>query len=100
MPTATYYQQPYNPPTTYIVVPAAVVYTTQPAGIIYNGYCSTLYATGPNLPTTRMGQCGPILVLNEAGRRGVGRGDVFKGLCLVLGVHVVVYALLFGRLLL
>lgn len=38
----------------------------------YNGYCSTIYAQGPNLPTTAAGPCGTILVLNEASVRSVG----------------------------
>ncbi|KAK8195510.1 hypothetical protein IWZ00DRAFT_221555 [Phyllosticta capitalensis] len=40
----------------------------------YNGYCSTLYAEGPGLPTTREGACGTILVVNDAPRVG-GGGD-------------------------
>lgn len=43
----------------------------------YQQYCSTLYAHGPNLPTTAQGQCGEILVMDPnnvpaaAGRVGV-----------------------------
>lgn len=33
----------------------------------YNGYCSTLFAEGPGLPTTRMGDCGAILVVEPNG---------------------------------
>jgi hypothetical protein len=40
--------------------------------INYNGYCSTIFANGPNLPTTAQGVCGTILVLNEANGKGVG----------------------------
>jgi len=35
-----------------------------PPGAHFDGYCSTLYANGPNLPTTAAGPCGTILVLN------------------------------------
>jgi len=74
--TVTVYQQntvtQYQQPTTVIAGGGGVyVYptTTTPAatvnggGIVYNGYCSTLYADGPGLPTTRAGQCGTILVV-------------------------------------
>ncbi|KAK7533744.1 uncharacterized protein J3D65DRAFT_631188 [Phyllosticta citribraziliensis] len=40
----------------------------------YNGYCSTMYAEGPGLPTTREGACGTILIVNDAPRIG-GGGD-------------------------
>jgi len=76
----TQYQQP-----TTVVAGGAGVYvyptTTTPAatvngggGVVYNGYCSTLYADGPGLPTTRAGQCGEILVLQAGAHAVVGRG--------------------------
>lgn len=40
-------------------------YTTQAVAPQYVGYCSTLYADGPGLPTTRQGACGTILILNH-----------------------------------
>ncbi|KAF2493566.1 hypothetical protein BU16DRAFT_528842 [Lophium mytilinum] len=69
--------------------------TTQAAaaGNIYNGYCSTLTANGPGLPTERQGSCGTILVVNAADvvRAGVGMG--------VLVVSLVVGAVCFmGRI--
>jgi hypothetical protein len=45
--------------------------TTNPS-IAYNGYCSTLIAHGPDLPTTAQGVCGPILVINRADVRSMG----------------------------
>ncbi|KAH0290983.1 hypothetical protein M436DRAFT_59815 [Aureobasidium namibiae CBS 147.97] len=51
-------------------------------------YCSTLYAHGPNLPTTEAGTCGTILILNAAIRgTEVGR---WKVLCIWLIGTVVV----------
>lgn len=41
---------------------------------MYAGYCSTLIADGPGLPTTRAGDCGTILVVSGAGEEGVRRG--------------------------
>ena len=40
--------------------------------IVYNSYCSTLIANGPNLPTTAQGVCGTILVISHADVRPVG----------------------------
>lgn len=57
-----------------VIVPAGetTVYvqtTTAQQTTNYNGvYCSTLYAKGPGLPTTRAGDCGTILVVNKAAR--------------------------------
>lgn len=46
--------------------------TTVYGGLIGQGgqgqYCSTLYAHGPNLPTTEAGTCGTILIANTAVR--------------------------------
>jgi len=44
--------------------------TTQ--GVYDQGYCSTLYAHGAGLPTTREGTCGTILVESKAARLGYG----------------------------
>lgn len=46
--------------------------TTSHNNIIYNGYCSTLTANGPNEPTTAQGGCGTILVINSADVRVIG----------------------------
>lgn len=93
-PTTTTYWQPSTyittaiPTTTVyggIVVPGGVVtsYYTSNQGVTTEylqtqaqtvvqggGYCSTLYANGGNLPTTRAGSCGTILVVNEGVRSG------------------------------
>lgn len=52
--------------------------TTAP--VQYNGYCTTIYAKGGNLPTTANALCGTALVLN-VGVRPVAR----EVLGLVLG---------------
>jgi hypothetical protein len=52
--TAVVYVQPQ--PTT------VGVYNVIPVG---GAYCSTLTMNGPGLPTTRQGDCGTILVVNE-----------------------------------
>lgn len=44
--------------------------TTQ--GVYDQGYCSTLYAHGAGLPTTREGTCGTILVESKAARLDYG----------------------------
>lgn len=91
--TTVYVQQTpvYVQPTTVNVVPG--VYVARTTNIVYNGYCSTLTARGPNLPTTAAGQCGTILVVNGGERRGGGRllgvglgwmGVITTGLVLVV----------------
>jgi hypothetical protein len=45
----------------------AVVGTTT-AGVTYNGYCTTIFAKGENLPTTAAAPCGVALVVNGAVR--------------------------------
>jgi len=77
------------PSTSYVYVNAYT--TTQQAGggVVYNGYCSTLTANGPGLPTTRQGQCGTILVVNggDVVRVGLGLlGGVLVGGAAFLGV--------------
>lgn len=79
--TQTVYQQPTTvyeqpPATTYYAGGGAGAYQTTQAvqqqsteAQQYNGYCSTLYEKGPNLPTTAAGQCGTVLILNSAGAR-------------------------------
>ncbi|KAF2089369.1 hypothetical protein K490DRAFT_54982 [Saccharata proteae CBS 121410] len=56
--TVTAYQTVAQQTTEY---PAYVQPATTTEGY-YNGYCSTLIANGPGLPTTREGSCGTILV--------------------------------------
>lgn len=92
----TIYTTYYQPTTTYYQPAPVVVYISTP-GIIYNGYCSTLYATGPGLPTTRPGQCGTILVLNDAPRARAGWGGIAKWAGLVILVHSAVYAVILRR---
>lgn len=64
--------------TTTTVVPGIYVTETQTTtgtsrnNIVYNGYCSTMIANGPNLPTTAQGGCGTILVISAADVRPVG----------------------------
>ncbi|CAK3880223.1 Hypothetical predicted protein [Lecanosticta acicola] len=45
------------------VAPATTVYNSPSAAGGYAGYCSTLTAVGPGLPTTQAGQCGTILIV-------------------------------------
>lgn len=75
------------PVVTQTVVPQQV--TTVVAGSAAAGViCSTLYAVGPGLPTTRQGGCGTILVVNGAvGREMVGVVwmGLIGGAALVLG---------------
>lgn len=61
--------------------------TTVYGGLIGQGqgqqqYCSTLYAHGPNLPTTEAGTCGTILIANTAVRRVGGKRWMVLGLWL------------------
>lgn len=67
--TTVYGGPAYVQPTTTAYVGA------QGGGNVYAGYCSTLIADGPGLPTTRAGDCGTILVVSGAweGAHG-GRG--------------------------
>jgi hypothetical protein len=59
--------------TTTTVLPGIyVTASTTTSSIAYHGYCSTLIAQGPNLPTTAQGVCGPILLINRADMRSMG----------------------------
>lgn len=49
-----------------VVVAGATTSVSESVIAAGGGYCSTLYADGPNLPTTRAGDCGTILVVNDA----------------------------------
>ena len=88
---ASSYYAPYQPsvstgyyqPTSQYVPPATTVYAAGGGGYVaqssqppayYGGYCSTYYAEGPNLPTTRQGECGTVLVIEpgEGVRWAVG----------------------------
>lgn len=77
-PTSVYYAPTPAATTVYqgggggIVAPGGVVQTTTQylqqttQQYVGQGYCSTLYATGPGLPTTAAGGCGTILVENAS----------------------------------
>lgn len=77
--TTTQYSQPpttvvqIGSMTTSTVVPGIYVSvsTTNPP-IVYNGYCSTLVANGPDLPTTAQGTCGTILIISRANMQPIG----------------------------
>ncbi|KAK5174206.1 uncharacterized protein LTR77_001286 [Saxophila tyrrhenica] len=88
----------WQPQTTYVAPAPQHTSYVAPAGAAggYQQYCSTLYAHGPNLPTTAQGDCGTILVMDpddvpsgaEGGRvKGVGYGrlGVMVGGLQVLG---------------
>lgn len=45
--------------------------TTAAQSVVYGTYCSTIYAHGSDLPATRAGTCGTVLVVNEGGRLGL-----------------------------
>ncbi|KAF2460414.1 hypothetical protein BDY21DRAFT_369432 [Lineolata rhizophorae] len=88
----TSYIQVQGPPTTVVVQatpdnPVVVAATPNTQNVVYNGYCSTLTADGPGLPTTAAGDCGTILVVNEG-----SLAEIFSVLriFLVLG-HVVLW---------
>ena len=43
----------------------------QPTEVYAGAYCSTIYAQGPDLPTTRPGECGTVLVIEPAADAGM-----------------------------
>lgn len=63
---------------------------TTPAAQGAGGYCSTLYAVGPGLPTTRQGECGTILVTNGGGVGRRRRGGTWLVGALVVVVGAVI----------
>ncbi|KAF2274090.1 uncharacterized protein EI97DRAFT_422985 [Westerdykella ornata] len=73
------YPQPQRPTITALVV-------QEPQQPYQQGFCSTLTAKGPGLPTTRQGDCGVILVVSE----GVVSWRLlsYMGLSIVLGLQV------------
>ncbi|KAF2137665.1 uncharacterized protein K452DRAFT_291480 [Aplosporella prunicola CBS 121167] len=79
----------YNTATTTVVqniAPAYVAPTTTQVVPQWGGYCATITANGPDLPTTRAGDCGTILVINEGVGKNVGkRIAVLVGLMHLLG---------------
>lgn len=104
---SSYYAPPeqstvYYHPTSQYVPPATTVYAagggvyqeSQPAQG-YGGYCSTYYAEGPNLPTTRQGECGTVLVIEpgEGVRWAMGWGRLMG----MLGALHAVGGVLFYR---
>lgn len=66
-------------------------------GAVYAGYCSTLTADGPGLPTTRAGSCGIILIVSDAwrGTHG-GRGWYGWGVPVAVVANVFLGAWLAG----
>ena len=100
--TQTVYQQPTTvyeqPATTYVAGGGAGSYqTTEQAqqhqttqAQQYNGYCSTVYEKGPNLPTTAAGQCGTVLILNaQATRTGLGGLSVATWIVGITILHLI-----------
>jgi hypothetical protein len=93
----------YQPPATTVVVAGgggivtnyqAQPQNTKPEG--QYGYCSTLTAVGPGLPTTQPGACGTILVVEaEAIKQAVL--DRIRSIGLILALHVIGGALLYQR---
>ena len=72
--------------------------TTQAAGgQQYNGYCSTLYETGPGLPTTAAGDCGTVLVLQAGARASFDVAVTGKWLSIGLLVHVLLWVAFYMR---
>jgi hypothetical protein len=59
------------------------------ADVTYNGFCTTIFATGGDLPTTAAVNCGVALIVSE-GVRPVARQ--------VLGIVVAFWCLLFAIL--
>jgi hypothetical protein len=74
----------YVPPTTSFVVVGQATSAVPYQG----GFCSTLTASGPGLPTTRQGDCGVILVVNHGPINfkalGYGTGAILIGLHLAV----------------
>ena len=62
--------------------------TVETVGYAGGGYCSTLVAVGPGLPTTEAGSCGTILIVEaDAIRRTVL--DAGKMIVMLLALHTV-----------
>ncbi|KAF1817535.1 hypothetical protein P152DRAFT_22657 [Eremomyces bilateralis CBS 781.70] len=70
-----------------------VAVTTSTATLIYGGpYCSTMTATGPNLPTTASSRCGTILIVSSITSR---RDSPFHGSgMLALSILMTLWALI------
>ncbi|KAF7195755.1 hypothetical protein HII31_02890 [Pseudocercospora fuligena] len=90
-PTSTVYQQPGT--TVYVAGGGGIVTTQTPVtvetvGYAGGGYCSTLVAVGPGLPTTEAGSCGTILIVEaDANRRTVLNAG--KMVAMLLALHLV-----------
>ncbi|KAF1957073.1 hypothetical protein CC80DRAFT_379910, partial [Byssothecium circinans] len=82
-------QQTQTQNTVYVQQTQQPTQNTVPQATVFAGYCSTLTMSGPGLPTTRQGECGTILVVNEARRHlqaiGYGVGGILLLLHLALG---------------
>ncbi|EME84359.1 uncharacterized protein MYCFIDRAFT_210858 [Pseudocercospora fijiensis CIRAD86] len=96
-PTTTYYQEAstiyQHPGTTVYVAGGGGIVTTQSpvtvqtVGYAGGGYCSTLVAVGPGLPTTGSGSCGTILIVEaDAIRRSVLKAG--KMFAMLLALHL------------
>ena len=58
---------------------------------VFNGYCSTIVAHGPGLPTTAAGPCGTVLVIS--GAEAILRLSLLSTVGLVLGGLLVTWRL-------
>lgn len=96
-PITTYYQ----PTTVYQQQPTVVVVaggggiitnlsptTVEVIGYAGGGYCSTLVAVGPGLPTTEAGSCGTILIV-EADAIKQAVINTAQAVALILSLHLV-----------
>lgn len=98
--TQTQYLQP-QPTTQYVgpayAQPTTTAYVGAAGGGVYAGYCSTLIADGPGLPTTRAGDCGTILVVSDAwdGAHG-SRGWYGWGVPVAVVLNILIGAWLAG----
>lgn len=96
-PSSTTYQQPAS---TVYVQPQGVTVTQQPqytTTASYHGgggFCSTVYETGPNLPTQAQGQCGTILIAKAGASRSVVWSGGVVMAALVGGVGVFAWSCL------
>lgn len=67
---------------------ATTVYTSPQTTVGYGGYCSTLIAVGPGLPTTEAGSCGTILIAEAEAIQAAVLGWT-KLIAMLVGLQVV-----------
>lgn len=67
---------------------ATTVYTSPQTNVGYGGYCSTLIAVGPGLPTTEAGSCGTILITEADAVQAAVLGWA-RLIAMVVGLHAV-----------